>query len=627
MRGLHRRTAGAVAGALLALAAGPLPAARAAAPAQDGPPPADSSLVMVLDSSGSMRDDAGGGQTRIQAARDAIGSVVDSLPDGYPTGLRVYGADRESGCTDTRLVKPVTALDRAGLKEAVAAVKPKGDTPIGHSLRQAAKDLPEPAAGTVGHRSILLISDGEDNCGTPPPCEVAEELGKQGVDLRIDTIGFQVRGKARKQLECIAEAGHGSYYDAPDAAALGRQLQRAGQLSADAYRFKGEPVTGGPKAEDAADLAGPGQYLDSIGPGETRWYSAALDAISAADFGATAVPNPGVPVKYGDGIRLRLRATDPYTSQCDAQDDNVQQEEGARVLTNAVSRIPSPDGGQACDKAGRYLFSVERVTSPGADQARWPLELRLGVEAPLKAGVTPAQSETEYADIALPTAAPKDVEGGTGFNDARALTAGVWRDRLLPGQTRYYKIPVGWGQQLRYRAEFANEPKLQEGSGVSSYVDTDLYSEGRGIVGDGPYTSSRSYYGDPVATDLGTVPVSWTNRWESAGTVRAVRHQGDYYLTVRLGPNAARFAQNAAIGVVLRVAVAGEAKAGPQHNAPALAQRSDNKAGKTATAVQGSGDDGGNLPLVAGASGAAVLAAAAVAYILVRKNSRNRGTQ
>lgn len=100
-----------------------MPAAPSDAP-QDGP--GGGSLVMVLDSSGSMGDDDGTGRTRMESARTAVGAVVDALPDGHPTGLRVYGADRPHGCADTRLVRPVSALDRAAVKEAVAGARPRG---------------------------------------------------------------------------------------------------------------------------------------------------------------------------------------------------------------------------------------------------------------------------------------------------------------------------------------------------------------------------------------------------------------------------------------------------------------------------------------------------------------------
>ncbi|MFW6723372.1 vWA domain-containing protein [Streptomyces sp. MAR4 CNY-716] len=642
LHGPGRRSvyAGVAAALGAALAAGPLPAATAApaAPATPAAPaeraPTGGGLVMVLDSSGSMADDDGSGATRIESAREAVGTVVDALPDRYPTGLRVYGADRTSGCTDTRLAVPVEELDRGAIKDAVADVKPKGDTPIGYALQQAAHDLPERPPGALGHRSILLVSDGEDSCGTPDPCEVAEQLGETGGAfgaLRIDTVGFQVGGKARDELKCIAEKGHGAYYDAPDADALARQLQRAARLSADGYRFRGDPVEGGLGRRGAADIAA-GQYLDSIGAGETKWYAAELDAGSAADFGVTAVPQPGVPVAYGDGIELELHATDDYDTRCDAQRDRFEQDEGAQPLTNAVSRIPSAEGGEPCDAAGRYLLSVHRTSDTASDQARWPLELAFGQEEPLAADVTPAQSETDYGPAGdegaeLPTAEPEDITGGTGFNDAKALGPGVWRDELLPAQMRFYKVDVGWGQQLRYRVEFANEPTLDGAAGVSSFADTDLYTPGRALVGDGPFSSTQRYYGEPVASDLGTVPVSWTNRYETATEVVPVRRGGEYYLSVSLGPDAARFAENTAIGVVLRVDVLGEEKSGPRHGAPAVA---DGKG-------DGGGDGGGKddaragadgessdsvLPLAGGIAGGVLVVGAGVAFVIVRNRKR-----
>lgn len=288
---------------------------------------------MVLDSSGSMGDDKGTGRTRMESARAAVGTVVDGLPDGYPTGLRGYGADRPRGCTDTRLVRPVHKLDRAAVKRAVAGVRPRGDTPIGLSLRKAAQDLPQPAAGAIGTRTILLISDGEDNCGAPRPCEVAEQLGKEGVGLRIDTVGFQVKGAARERLERIARAGNGRYYDAPDAKSLARRLQRASRLSADGYPFRGERVAGTATADRSPVLV-PGQYLDTIGPGEKRYYAVDPDAVSTADFrgdGGSAA---------GSGRRHVRRAE---------HQDRVRR---ARLPRDGHRTLPAEGGGGTADVGG-----------------------------------------------------------------------------------------------------------------------------------------------------------------------------------------------------------------------------------------------------------------------------------
>ncbi|MGW0553450.1 vWA domain-containing protein [Streptomyces sp. NPDC002926] len=633
-----RATVATISVALLVLAVGPLSAAsaagqaeagRAAQPRQAGQqaetPDGKSGLVMVLDSSGSMADDDGTGRTRMESARTAVGTVVDALPDGFPTGLRVYGADRPKGCTDTRLARPVRPLDRAAMKQAVGAVRPKGDTPIGLSLRKAAQDLPKSADGAIGTRTILLISDGEDNCGSPQPCEVAEQLSKDGAGLRIDAVGFQVRGAARQQLECIAKAGNGRYYDAPDAKALARQLQRSAQLSAAGYRFRGKPAEGALKRNAAPALV-PGQYLDTIGPGEQRYYAVDLDAGSTADFSATAVPQPGAAVDTFDVLRTSIAyGTD---SSCGSSTERFFQKEGATPLTSAVARIPSDKGTGGCDRAGRYWLVVERESKKNSDAARWPLELTYGNEKPLAKDVTPAQSQPEYGqgdkDALLPTGDPRDVTGGTGFNDAKELGQGVWRDKILPSQTLWYKVPVGWGQQLRYDVEFANEPSVEGSSSVWSYGATQVFTPDRAPVGGGTgeFSPQSIYNGRPMALEMGTVPVAWTNRHESSPNVVPVHTRGGFYIAVTLGAKAAEIAENPHIGVVVRVAVLGDELAGPQHDAPALAKKADKQGDSAARedseAAAGAGWTGTEA---ATAAGGAVILVAILVLVLVRRRS------
>ncbi|MEU3224556.1 VWA domain-containing protein [Streptomyces sp. NPDC006976] len=628
-----------IGGALFALVAGALPALAGPADAPAAPAAAESggnsSLVMVLDSSGSMGDDDGTGHTRMESARAAVSTVVDGLPDGYPTGLRVYGADRPHGCTDTRLVRPVQKLDRDAVKRAVEAVTPRGDTPIGLSLRKAAQDLPKQADGAIGTRTILLISDGEDNCGAPQPCEVAEQLGTEGVGLRIDTVGFQVKGAAREQLECIAHAGNGRYYDAPDADALARQLQRAAQLSADGYRLKGRRVEGAATADRAPVLV-PGQYLDTIGPGEKRYYAVDLDDASTADFAATAVPQPGAAVDTFDALTARIEHADH--GYCESNTERFSQKEGATPLTAAVARIRSDGGSRTCDRAGRYWLVVERASKKGSDAARWPLELVYGAEEPLAQGVTPAQSQTEYGeggkDATLPTGDPRDVRGGTGFNDARELGRGVWRDRILPSQTLWYKVPAGWGQQVVYDVEFANEPTVDRTGSTYSYGASRLYTPARFPLGGGGEFSGRTLYnGRPAAVRMSGVPVAWTNRYENRAEVQPVHSSGDFYISVTLGAHVAEIAENPEIGVVLRVAVLGEERTGPGHDAPAVAGKPGSgdgkkdagadKAGDSAASAdsEGAGEAGWAVVAAAGA-GAAAMAAVLAVFVYVRGRRR-----
>jgi len=157
------------------------------------------------------------GRTRMQGAQDALRSLVDELPDGAQVGLRVYGsrvkvagkaAPGSRACTDSRLVTPVGPLDRRGLKTAIDAFAPHGDTPIGYTLQQVAGDL-----GTTGRRSVVLVSDGEESCSADP-CAVAKTLARQGIDLHVHTVGLEVSAPARSQLRCVADATGGTYHDA-----------------------------------------------------------------------------------------------------------------------------------------------------------------------------------------------------------------------------------------------------------------------------------------------------------------------------------------------------------------------------------------------------------------------------
>lgn len=169
----------------------------------------------------------------------------------------------------------------------------------------------------------------------------------------------------------------------------------------------------------------------------------------------------------------------------------------------------------------------------------------------------------------LPSGNARDVRGGTGFNDAEELGKGVWRDRILPSQTLWYKVPAGWGQQVRYDVEFANEPTVEGAASTYSYGATQLFTPARFPVGGGAeFTSSTLYSGRPAAIRMGSVPVSWTNRYEYRSTVQPVHAGGEFYISVTLGAQAAEIAENARIGVVLRVSVLGDERAGPEDQPP-----------------------------------------------------------
>ena len=182
--------------------------------------------MIILDASGSMTTDDAPGQ-RIQAAKNAVMTLVDGLSDNDPVGLIAYGTGTDSsdaaktlGCQDVKLLVPLGPVDKDGFIAAANAVTASGYTPIGAALKAAAAQLP-----TDGPRNIVLISDGEDTCAPPDPCEVAKEIHSATADLAIHAVGFRVSGAAKDQLSCIASAGGGTYVDAANAVQLRARLR------------------------------------------------------------------------------------------------------------------------------------------------------------------------------------------------------------------------------------------------------------------------------------------------------------------------------------------------------------------------------------------------------------------
>lgn len=383
------------------------------------------------------------------------------------------------------------------------------------------------------------------------------------------------RPRPRLRLLALLTLAGAALAAGPQAAALGHPAHTSPPAAGD-YRFEGTGTSGAPRPGQAPLLA-PGTYTDTIDPGQTRWYAVRLDAVSTADLSVTAAPRPGAAADFGDGLELKLITTGTYGYTCANRSAHFQQDEGAMNLTGAVSRIPSEKHEGDCDRAGRYLLAVHRTAAAGSDPARWPVELVYGTEPPLPAGTVPAAARTDYGPPPAPvTGAPKDITGGTGFNDATRLDTGVWRDRIGPGRIRYYKVRLGWGQQLTYSAEFANDPALADtASGADpTFVGTTLYAPGRLLVHDASDgRDNRLYDGSPVSVGLGTVPVTWTNRWVDDSAAHEVRQAGDYWIAVGLGPGTPHLPADTEVGFVLRVRVSGQELAGPQYRAPAVGGR------------------------------------------------------
>lgn len=265
-------------------------------------------VELVLDVSGSMGTNDIGGRSRISAAKQAFDEVVDALPEGTEFGIRVLGAtypgkDKSIACRDTQQIVPVGQVDRNTAKAVIATLKPTGYTPIGLALRGAANDL-----GTDGsNRRIVLITDGEDTCAPPDPCDVARELAAQGLHLVVDTLGLAPDDKTRQQLLCIAAATGGSYASAETPEQLTGRIKQLVDRTKQANVVPPATVAGTAQCAQAP-LLSPGVYTDREKFAEHRWYRVPIG--DNQELRASVSMSLDRPLNPDYGVLLRATAAD-----------------------------------------------------------------------------------------------------------------------------------------------------------------------------------------------------------------------------------------------------------------------------------------------------------------------------
>lgn len=171
---------------------------------------AQRATIFVVDTSTSMY-----GQ-RLATAKDALLRAASAVPATAQVGIRSFGGP----CTDGGTVRlPVGPFSEPEYKAAVNSLSiGLSGTPTPAALRAAAANLPP-----TGDRTLILVSDGDSDCGDP--CPTARALAEQlGAGFRIDTVGFQAPDSAEAKLSCIARATGGAYISATDSAGLARAL-------------------------------------------------------------------------------------------------------------------------------------------------------------------------------------------------------------------------------------------------------------------------------------------------------------------------------------------------------------------------------------------------------------------
>ena len=404
-------------------------------------------IEYILDASNSMNEALPSGETKIDAAKRVLCNLVDNIAaeaKDVNIGLRIYGAKfdpastKEIACMDSVLVVPITKIDANLIKQKVMTAKAAGYTPIAYSLELASKDF---VIGEGQNNTIVLVSDGIETCGGDPVA-VARKLVEQGFGIKIYSIGLAVDAATRKQLEAIAAATGGAYYDAEDADQLQKSLEEIKQRSFEEYEAAGKSVEPSSYISTAPE-AEEGEFKWKIGMQELQFYK--------------------IKVYKGQTIKASLIVKKtPY----DAMNSIINQTFSVKLFNNTFEEVASEDYTVAgnpeepatfkaqwdADRTGWVYAAVSATNNHDADgnpnsvypedlvpePSDYTLKLKIKGEAPAE--------EAEVEVDKFVSFSVEDKKGGTGFENADEVKPDtVSNGSIYMTETRFYKLPLGKG--------------------------------------------------------------------------------------------------------------------------------------------------------------------------------------
>ncbi len=173
-------------------------------------------VLFLLDASGSMKE-KWQSENRFEAAKKLLFNIIDSVERQNPNvefAVRVFGhqfSREQRNCTDSKLLIPFAKNNSTKLKSVLPTLSPKGMTPIAYSIAQCANDFPSDPQSL---NSIILITDGDENCGGNP-CEAAALLSDRRITLKPFIVGLDISPELEKKFDCV-----GTFYNPKDEAAL-----------------------------------------------------------------------------------------------------------------------------------------------------------------------------------------------------------------------------------------------------------------------------------------------------------------------------------------------------------------------------------------------------------------------
>lgn len=165
-------------------------------------------IALVLDISGSMDRSAGGGVTRIDALKTAVGVFLDEIEESSPNSqlsVSVYS-------TTSRQVLELTP-DLNAVRTTVNGLTTENRTAIGEGLLTGSDSLVEDAnVRPFAAKTIVVLTDGRQNEGESPDVTVNTAVAR---GQTVHTITFSNEAN-QNLMRTVADIGSGIHFHAED---------------------------------------------------------------------------------------------------------------------------------------------------------------------------------------------------------------------------------------------------------------------------------------------------------------------------------------------------------------------------------------------------------------------------
>lgn len=521
----------------------------------------DSQVAIIVDASRHMAEKSktNEGKTRMDVAKEAANETAKAVADrsetmvlGYGSEVEIAPENRFSGCGDVTSLSPLGNNKAADLENDINELQPKGYAAISHALREANLEM------NTSRDSIVIVSSGFDSCPTMTACEYAEtRIADETVT--VHTIGVGADDKGKKELECIAKATGGTYSDADNIQDLLVELIDVKGRVPNYGAPSGTPVQLADNPDDGFYL-GEGLYQSTLPSpakgkekGAEKWFSLSVPDNTQARIAITPIP-----------LGFEGGNWDNYGTEVEVRNDTCEYRETYKESSSwpsppsAENITITPD--QSCDPS-KYRIKMSGIGD--LHDTEIPIEILVGFEpiaSESEAGPNYGSAVPESGDeIKIPHTSPQPTPGGTSYATAPEITKSTVSDTLVPGEMKFYRMNVDWGQRPVAEVEF---DKNEEPGSRSRSGNLYIASPRRAVTSD-PLPEDLEKNAPVTVQAVDTPYVYYRNR-EGAEQNWKTADAGQWYIVVSLEGYNDNGKPNKEVEFRLSAAVEGERADGPE---------------------------------------------------------------